>query len=110
MSRFRRCIERGRLCIMRIRSRLHFWCVSASHGFGASLLIIGQIEQGELDRVVPKEQADLIVKTIKDNGGRADYLLFKDEAHGWRKAENIKAALEKELAFYEGIFGLNKGT
>jgi len=64
------------------------------------------IEQGSLDAVVPPEQAEDIVKQIKANGGRVDYVLFEGEGHGWRKAETIKAALEKELGFYEDVFKL----
>ncbi|KIP04425.1 hypothetical protein PHLGIDRAFT_93514 [Phlebiopsis gigantea 11061_1 CR5-6] len=64
--------------------------------------------QGSIDAVVPPEQAEIIVKTIQKNGGHVEYVVFEGEGHGWRKAENIKAALEKELAFYEGVFGLKK--
>ncbi|CAL1702735.1 unnamed protein product [Somion occarium] len=64
------------------------------------------IEQGSVDAVVPPEQAEDIVKTIKSKGGHVEYVLFEGEGHGWRKAENIKAALAKELAFYEGVFKL----
>lgn len=71
-------------------------------------LIGWQILQGSLDAVVPPEQAEDMVKTIRAKGGRVDYVLFEGEGHGWRKAENIKAALEKELAFYEDVFALKK--
>ncbi|KAF7798100.1 hypothetical protein EIP86_009315 [Pleurotus ostreatoroseus] len=66
------------------------------------------ILQGSLDAVVPPGQAEAIVKAIKDNNGRVDYVLFEGEGHGFRKSENMKAALEKELAFYEDVFGLKK--
>ncbi|TCD67717.1 hypothetical protein EIP91_012014 [Steccherinum ochraceum] len=65
------------------------------------------IEQGSLDAVVPPAQAEDIVKSIKANGGSVEYVVFEGEGHGWRKAENIKAALEKEREFYERIFKLN---
>lgn len=64
--------------------------------------------QGSLDAVVPPGQAEAIVKAIKDNNGRVDYVLFEGEGHGFRKSENMKAALEKELTFYEDVFGLKK--
>jgi dipeptidyl aminopeptidase/acylaminoacyl peptidase len=32
-------------------------------------------------------------------------LMFKDEQHGFRKAENIKRAVEAEFYFYSKIFG-----
>lgn len=37
-----------------------------------------------------------------------EYVVFEGEGHGWRKAENIKTALEKELSFYEEVFELKK--
>lgn len=63
-----------------------------------------------MDAVVPPGQAEAIVKAIKDNNGRVEYVLFEGEGHGFRKSENIKAALEKELAFYEDVFGLKKSV
>jgi len=35
------------------------------------------------------------------------YLLFKGEQHGFRKAENIKRALEAELYFYSKVFNFD---
>jgi dipeptidyl aminopeptidase/acylaminoacyl peptidase len=56
------------------------------------------------DKVVPPEQADLIVDKIRGQGGHVEDIRFEGEGHGWRKNETIKAALEAELAFYEKIF------
>ncbi|KAG5634963.1 hypothetical protein H0H81_000199 [Sphagnurus paluster] len=69
----------------------------------APLLIL----QGEIDKVVPKEQADLIYRIVKERGGTVEYKLYPGEGHGWRKEETIKDALERELRFYEGVLGLN---
>ncbi|TFK39070.1 alpha/beta-hydrolase [Crucibulum laeve] len=66
------------------------------------------ILQGEIDRVVPKEQAEEIYESIKSRGGIVEYKLYDGEGHGWRKEENIRDALERELGFYEKIFGLTK--
>ena len=33
------------------------------------------------------------------------YLLFDGEQHGFRRAENIRRALEAELSFYAQVFG-----
>ncbi|KAF9493029.1 alpha/beta-hydrolase [Pleurotus eryngii] len=60
------------------------------------------ILQGELDRVVPKEQAEQMRDTICANGGVVCYKLYEGEGHGWRLEETIKDALERELHFYEG--------
>ena len=61
-----------------------------------------------MDVVVPPEQAEDIVTVIRANDGRVDYVLFDGEGHGWRKAETIGTALEKELAFYEDILKFGK--
>lgn len=66
-----------------------------------------QILQGSEDKVVPPNQADAIVKTIREDlHGKVEYVVFEGEGHGWRRSENIKTALEKELGFYEEILGL----
>ena len=35
----------------------------------------------------PKEQSDEMVQAIRKTGGRVEYLLFEDEAHGFRTEE-----------------------
>ncbi|OCH85384.1 alpha/beta-hydrolase [Obba rivulosa] len=62
--------------------------------------------QGSDDAVVPPGQAEEIVNTIKKRGGRVEYVVYQGEGHGWRKAETIKDALEKELAFYRDVLRL----
>tara|TARA_B100000315_G_C14594123_1_gene597690 strand:+ start:3381 stop:5279 length:1899 start_codon:yes stop_codon:yes gene_type:complete len=47
------------------------------------------IFQGEEDRVVPKDQAELMVNALKQHGVPYEYHLYKGEGHGWRKAETI---------------------
>ncbi|KAI0072243.1 alpha/beta-hydrolase [Panus rudis PR-1116 ss-1] len=64
------------------------------------------IQQGSLDAIVPPNQAEAIVKTIREKGGRIEYIVFEGEGHGWRKAENIKKSIEEELSFYEDVFKL----
>ena len=67
-----------------------------------------QILQGEIDRVVPKEQAEVIVDSIKSRGGVVEYKLYPGEGHGWRQEANIKDALEREIAFYEEVLKLKE--
>ena len=62
-----------------------------------------QILQGEIDKVVPKEQAEMIVKSIRDRNGHVEYKLYPGEGHGWRQGQNIADALERELTFYERV-------
>ena len=62
--------------------------------------MILQLLQGTDDKVVPPSQAEDMLKVIRERGGHVKYELFPGEGHGWRKAETIVAALEKELGFY----------
>ena len=42
----------------------------------------------------------MIVAALEARGIPVSYLLFEGEQHGFRKAENVIAALEAELAFF----------
>ena len=42
---------------------------------------------------------------LRAKGLPVAYVLFAGEQHGFRKAENIKRALDGELYFYSRIFG-----
>jgi dipeptidyl aminopeptidase/acylaminoacyl peptidase len=61
--------------------------------------------QGLEDRVVPPAQAETMVAALQSKGLPHAYLAFEGEAHGFRKVENIRRALEAELYFYSRIFG-----
>ena len=56
--------------------------------------------QGSADRVVPPNQTERMVAALKARGVPVGYLLFEGEQHGFRRAENIKRALDAELYFY----------
>ena len=56
--------------------------------------------QGADDRVVPPNQTELMVAALKARGVPVGYFLFDGEQHGFRKAENIRRALDAELYFY----------
>ncbi len=56
--------------------------------------------QGDEDMVVPVSQTELMVEALRKKGTPVGYLLFSGEQHGFRKAENIKRALDAELYFY----------
>lgn len=56
--------------------------------------------QGLDDRVVPPNQAEMMVDALAAKGVPHAYVAFAGEGHGFRKAENIVAALEAELSFY----------
>ena len=65
------------------------------------------ILQGAEDEVVPPNQSEMIVTALHDNGVEVEYLLFEGEQHGFRRAENIVAALEAELRFFGRILGFD---
>lgn len=56
--------------------------------------------QGAEDRIVPPEQAEAMVEALRRRGIASLYLLFDGEQHGFRRADNIKRALDAELYFY----------
>jgi dipeptidyl aminopeptidase/acylaminoacyl peptidase len=60
--------------------------------------------QGLEDKVVPPNQAELIVASLKKRGVPVAFLAFAGEQHGFRQAETIKQTLESELVFYATIF------
>ena len=56
--------------------------------------------QGEEDRVVPPDQSETMVNELRRKGLPVGYFLFSGEQHGFRRAENIKRALDAELYFF----------
>jgi dipeptidyl aminopeptidase/acylaminoacyl peptidase len=61
--------------------------------------------QGLEDKVVPPSQAELMADALRAKGLPVAYIAFEGEQHGFRKAENIKCALDSEYYFYARIFG-----
>jgi dipeptidyl aminopeptidase/acylaminoacyl peptidase len=61
--------------------------------------------QGLEDKVVPPNQAEMMVEALRKKGVPVAYVAFAGEQHGFRKAENIKRALDGELYFYARVFG-----
>ncbi len=61
--------------------------------------------QGLEDKVVPPNQAELILESLKERSIPVAYVPFAGEQHGFRKAENIIRAHEAELYFYSRILG-----
>ncbi len=56
--------------------------------------------QGADDRIVPPNQTEMMVEALRHQGIPTGYLLFAGEGHGFRRADNIKRALDAELYFY----------
>ena len=61
--------------------------------------------QGLEDKVVPPNQAELMVEALRAKGLPVAYVAFEGEQHGFRRAENIKRALDGEFYFYSRVFG-----
>lgn len=61
--------------------------------------------QGLEDKAVPPNQAEMMVEALRGKGMPVAYVAFEGEQHGFRRAENIKRALEAELYFYATVFG-----
>ncbi|MGD2147843.1 MAG: S9 family peptidase [Anaerolineae bacterium] len=61
--------------------------------------------QGLEDKVVPAEQAEMMVAALRTKGVPVAYIAFEGEQHGFRRAQSIKRALEAELYFYSRVFG-----
>ena len=66
--------------------------------------------QGLEDKVVPPNQAQMMVESLQRKGIDVVYVKFPDEGHGFRKSENIIRAMASELEFYCDIFNLKQGT
>ncbi len=61
--------------------------------------------QGAEDKVVPPEQAEVMVDALREKGLPVAYVLFEGEQHGFRRANTIKRALQAELSFYAQVLG-----
>jgi dipeptidyl aminopeptidase/acylaminoacyl peptidase len=59
--------------------------------------------QGTEDEVVPPNQTQMMVDGLKDRNVPVGFFLFEGEQHGFRKAENIRRALDAELYFYSAL-------
>ena len=61
--------------------------------------------QGLDDRIVLPNQAERMVEVLRAKRLPVAYLAFEGQGHGFRRAENVKRALDGELYFYGRVFG-----
>ena len=73
--------------------------ISHADGLNAPVIFF----QGSEDRVVPPNQTEMMVEALRRRGIPVGYLLFAGEQHGFRRADNIKRALDAELHFYASL-------
>ncbi|KDE04601.1 hypothetical protein MVLG_04981 [Microbotryum lychnidis-dioicae p1A1 Lamole] len=65
--------------------------------------------QGTEDKVVPPEQAEKMKEVVLANKGKCELVLFEGEGHGFRRAENKKAAIEGQLEWMRNTWGIVGG-
>jgi len=63
--------------------------------------------QGEDDKVVPPNQAEMMVASLSEKEIPFGYRLYQGEGHGFRKEETIIDALNSELYFYRKILNID---
>ncbi|KAJ1959297.1 hypothetical protein GGI12_004409 [Dipsacomyces acuminosporus] len=61
--------------------------------------------QGLDDKVVPPNQATIMVDALKKKGIRVSHVEFEGEGHGFRQEKNIIRALEGRLYFFGRVLG-----
>ena len=74
-----------------------------NHVAGVSCPLI--LFQGLEDQIVPPDQAELMYQAVRAKGIPTAYIAFEGEQHGFRRAANIKRALDAEFYFYSKVFG-----
>ncbi|WP_120997812.1 alpha/beta hydrolase family protein [Stutzerimonas urumqiensis] len=57
--------------------------------------------QGGLDAVVVPAQTEAMVAALQARGVPVDYRFYPEERHGFRRADNLADALEREWLFYQ---------
>lgn len=63
--------------------------------------------QGLEDKIVLPNQAEMMVEALQAKKLPVAYVPFAGEQHGFRRAENIRRALDGELHFYSRVFGFD---
>lgn len=61
--------------------------------------------QGLQDKVVPPNQAEMMVQALRDKKLPVAHVTYEKEQHGFRQADTIVHSLETELRFYGMVFG-----
>ena len=63
--------------------------------------------QGRDDLVVPLAQAEDMAHALREAGRDVELQVYDGEGHGFRRQDTIVDALERELAFYTRVLGLD---
>ena len=74
-------------------------------GCALALLKSPPLKLASITGAVPPAQAELFLAALEGSGVPHAYLPFEGEAHGFRRAATVAAALEAELSFYGQVLG-----
>ncbi|MEP6625347.1 MAG: alpha/beta fold hydrolase [Acidimicrobiia bacterium] len=69
--------------------------------YAAQITVPLLVLQGDADKVVPPQQAQLVVDAVRAAGGTVDHHVYEGEGHGWSKIETVQDELERIEAFLE---------
>ena len=58
---------------------------------------------GAMDPRIDVAETEVMVRALRDNGVRADYILIPDEGHGWRKLKNRLFYERMQAQFLEDV-------
>ena len=59
------------------------------------------IFQGDVDKVVPRNQSDAIVESLRARNVPHEYHVYEGEGHGWRRPDTIEAFYTSVLRFLQ---------
>ncbi len=59
------------------------------------------IFQGDIDKVVPRNQSDAIVESLRARNVPHEYHVYEGEGHGWRRPDTIEAFYTSVLGFLQ---------
>ena len=63
---------------------------------------------GVMDPRIDIYETEVMVRTLRENGVRADYIRIPDEGHGWRKLSNQLFYYRRQAEFLEEVLGLDQ--
>lgn len=66
--------------------------------------------QGDEDKIVPPNQAEMMYNALKSKNIPTTLVLYKGEQHGFRMSYNIRHALNSEYSFFCKILGYEAQT
>jgi len=62
---------------------------------------------GVMDPRIDIYETEVMVRTLRENGVRADYIRIHDEGHGWRKLSNQLFYYRRQAEFLEDVLDLH---